>query len=366
MYDTQHVGYDPNATPSSLHEPSTTVPDDSEFETQPRLVSFELDANEEKLIPDSSDLNESSVRVDDETSEKNEEVDSDEDEVIEHEGLRDDIELKAKDRTKSSSYEDIYTGVKAPLEDVDDEVLIPPEVEIGDRYDKHVDAHFENIEGRASSFENLYETSTKEANVVEEKDVDEGDGTTDSDTDRPEKGIGEDEKFYVQSPPQMYMSTVKPEPELDLDLSSSQQKTSPSQSVQYMSPIDVTLESGLDLVGQNPQELSSSIEDRDALERSQSYEVRHDDFDAFDRHRHFSSPDDVLHVAGKDKEADEQGIHICRIYLRYVDVAVYLCFTFPLYFGHFKVFFMDWLRLLTFNFIFIMPKKCFQYKLSVM
>ena len=209
--------------------------------------------------------------------------------------------LEERDRLKSSSYEDIYCGIKAPLEG-DEEIIIPAEpLDIGDRHEhKHLDSSFvSSNSGRASSFENLYEASSKEADYVDDKDVDEGD-EVESDIDRPEKGVGEDEKYYVQSPPQMYMS-AQTESHLDLDLTC---PAAPSQQSppQFGSPIDVTLESGLDQVGHEEEDPG---EERDTLERSYSYEVGHEHDDTSDRHRHYSSPEAVLN---KDDQHAGKGI----------------------------------------------------------
>lgn len=216
------------------------------------------------------------------------------------------VSMEEKDRLKSSSYEDIYTDVKAPLED--EEIIIPlGPIEVGDRFEgKHIDSPFIGLsEGKTSSFENLYEASSKEAEDVDDKDVDERD--LDSDSDRPEKGEGEDEKYYVQSPPQMYMSTrTEPDSSLELDLIPATQQSGSPQIGRYTSPppIDVTLESGLDQVGHegeddDPLHLGGSRQkddQRDSLERSHSYEVGHEHDDTSDRQRHFSTPDEVLHM----------------------------------------------------------------------
>ena len=183
---------------------------------------------------------------------------------------------------RASSYEDIYRDVTPPLEDVGEAAWPGVAETVGDRHQGHVEPHHALMAGRASSYERLYEASHKEATHGDEKDVDEG--TTDSDIERPEKGAGEDEKYYVQSPPQMFSSTRT---DVDLDLELSDVKTSRSPSAQFGSPIDVTLEAGLDLVGHR----TVSGEQRETFERSQSYEVCDEHDDDVSRQRRFSTPD---------------------------------------------------------------------------
>lgn len=233
-------------------------------------------------------------------------------ELIEDSYTTEPMTLERKDRLRSSSYEDIYVDVKAPLED-DSEILIPSgPLQVGDRFEgKHFDSQF--VDGKASSFENLYEASSKEAEDIDDKDIDEKDA--ESDLDRPEKGEGEDEKYYVQSPPQMFMST-RTDTDYEVDVTSPVpiQKATP-QPGQYGSPIDVTLECGLDQVGQETtvqqhssgtRGISWQIEERaDSLERSQSYEVGHEHEGTSDRHRHYSSPDAVLHAELADEHVDK-------------------------------------------------------------
>ena len=155
--------------------------------------------------------------------------------------------------------------------------------ELGDRHVGHREPHLECLSGRTSSYERLYEPSHKEATHRDEKDVDEG--TTDSDLERPEKGAGEDEKYYVQSPPQMYASSRT---DTGLELELDDVKSSRSASAQYDSPIDVTLEAGLDLVGHHHTVLST--DDRESFERSQSYDVE-DERNDVAAPRRYSTPD---------------------------------------------------------------------------
>jgi len=227
--------------------------------------------------------------------------------------------LDAKDRLKSSSYEDIYVGIKGPLDDEDDLVMpMGAPIEVGDRFEsRHMDPQFVDGGAKSSSFENLYEASKKEEGDVEEKDIDERE--VESDPERPEKGFGEDEKEGScrdnKSPPP-YPSTSLSREEAD----------APSRSpvAKHPSPIDVTLESGLDQVGQDEKHVQFLIDSpsRNTLEHSVSYDPSQgellqdeDDSSSESRQRHFSSPDDtLLHQQGtttmtpnEDMERDKEG-----------------------------------------------------------
>ncbi len=224
-------------------------------------------------------------------------------------------QLEDKHRLMSSSYEDIYVGTSLPgdegLVSVDD--VVPGEV--GDRFDtRHVDPHLVKMpDGKSSSFENLYEEATvKESKDIEEKDVDEREKESDYDLDKPEKGEYEDEKAETEVE-KSDSETVHSAP---IDSSSDQlpgTRSPPAHLPSDLSPIDVTLESGLDRIGQTFAE----SQDRDSLERSKSYEAGTDEAaaDGEDslRQRHFSSPDDVLQT-GASPEAmsptgEDKGTH---------------------------------------------------------
>ena len=166
---------------------------------------------------------------------------------------------------RSSSFEGIYDDATPPLEGSSSESTtdVTP-CDVGDRFaPARVEEEEAGALARVSSFEGLYGDGAfgKEAAHVEEKDVDELGATTDSDLDRSEKGAHEDEKFYVQSPPQMFASARSDlASDLELDLSSGRSSAAHAQS-----PIDVTLESGLDRVGQSdatPVEEQVSFRDR--------------------------------------------------------------------------------------------------------
>ncbi len=287
-------------------------------------------------------------------------------------------------RLRSSSYEDIYKETTFEPEK-DESHILEDQTDVGDRFDtKHVETHLEpRLDGKTSSFENVYEETIKEAASVEEKDVDEievGRIELEHDLQLPEKGaidlvreteikspesyttesqdgktevadqvvhattmddVNEPESITESSAMDEEPSSVKeqhlesttsddrreaeleqaeeydsfdmgdmddqpPKPVtaedtlLDLtsaDKSGEQPHLSPIQIQKYPSPIDVTLESGLDQVGQEETEpMSTFIEaDHDSLERSQSYEgePEHDLLEP-ERQRHYSSPDDVL------------------------------------------------------------------------
>ena len=227
--------------------------------------------------------------------------------------------LEERHRLASSSYEDIYRETKFPTDGDDDEIEITAET-IGDRFDtKHADTHLVSLpDGKSSSYENLYvESGGKEAESVEEKDIDEKE-KDEVDIDRPEKGEGEDMKDGAATLPTDELSHVydhsrtAPETLGTVDSHShdsierpvklethSVTSTSIPPKAKVLSPIDVTYESGLDLIG---QEERLGEHERDVLERSQSYDsegvTEHGSSETHQeelRQRHYSSPDDVLH-----------------------------------------------------------------------
>ncbi len=238
------------------------------FEPEPRKTDF----FEYEQGPDDSDADEEEA--------------ADQFPADEHQVESDDDEVGMALGPRTSSYEDIYEGVKGPLEDEASTMQQPvgaSGLDIGDRFDtRHVDSEFRTT--KASSFENLYEAggggsdeeepgSFKEAGDVEEKDIDEASRSS-TDDERPEKGEGEDEKE------QTMLTSTRPTPN------------------KYTSPIDVTLESGLDLVGQDSID-EPGLGPHSQLERTHSYNVsvprppavEASVSAATERPRHYSSPD---------------------------------------------------------------------------
>lgn len=216
--------------------------------------------------------------------------------------------LQEKHRLLSSSYEEIYVGAKLPGEDEEEGILVGEDIEIGDKFEsKHVDSHLVSVsQGKSSSFENLYIASMKESQDVEEKEVDEKETTEEVDLDKPEKGEGEDEKeCMIQADLEKKgdfgsLSQIPEEAEIEskVEADSSVPPTTVSPPDQFSpppsAPIDVTYESGLDLVGQEQQTaVTFASEEHELLGRSLSYEADHVPEPA-PRHRHFSSPDEML------------------------------------------------------------------------
>ena len=267
----------------------SSAPAEPEYSSGPAAPEYSgIPAVHEELVPQEQEPVEYSRTI-------SSEVFQTEEQQAEEQYEADQATLEAKDRLKSSSYEDIYVGVKGPLEDDDDLVMpVGAPIEIGDRFDtRHVDPQFRDGGAKSSSFENLYEASKKEAGDVEEKDVDEQE--VDSDIDRPEKGFREDEKESRRGS----QSPQKPSSPPHLD------ELTPTRSpvAKYPSPIDVTLESGLDQVGQEEEKqpvvqfLMDVPGSREALERSLSYQQEvptAPQEDPTTRQRHFSIPDDAL------------------------------------------------------------------------
>lgn len=228
---------------------------------------------------------------------------------------------------RSSSFENIYQQTTLVAE-------APPSVElieVGDRFDtKHVPDHLGQMAGKLCSFENLYRETVKEAKSVEEKDVDEKEDEQKY-IDLPEKGAHEDQKEFerVDSQPQVEQmdiveeeavsisssahTMVKKAASLDLDIKVKWHPVLPPPKLvttQFFSqsspPIDVTYESGLDLVGQE-QQLNGTLESgHDNLERSQSYDIQEEQHSG-SRSRHYSSPEDMLHALGDDEAQEDKG-----------------------------------------------------------
>ena len=242
--------------------------------------------------------------------------------------LDDDAERSLDKR--SSSFEDIYQQTTLVAE----QPLCAEKFEVGDRFDtKHIPDHLGKIKGKLCSFENLYRETVKEAKSVEEKDVDEKEDEQKY-IDLPEKGAHEDQKEFerVDSLPEVEQMEVveeeaalaasaahpmvKKATSLDLDIKVKWHPVLPPPKLvmtQFFSqsspPIDVTYESGLDLVGQE-QQLTGTLESgHDNLERSQSYDIQeeqHGSTSSGSRSRHYSSPEDMLHALG-DEALEDKG-----------------------------------------------------------
>ena len=153
---------------------------------------------------------------------------------------------------RSSSYENIYVGTKLPgeepLEYSEDVDITSP----GDSFNgRHTESHLaKQSDGKSCSFENLYEESTaKETTCVEEKDVDEQED--EFNLDRPEKSIKEWQKEYDEMEDENASYTAGGRMTLTFENESSALASS---------PIDITLESGLDKVGCGASETQSPLQ----------------------------------------------------------------------------------------------------------
>lgn len=148
---------------------------------------------------------------------------------------------------RSSSYEDIYVGTKLPGDEQsdDDEAGVIDVADIGDRFDSRPAAtavHRRQSGRRSSSFENLYETQRREA-----------------------AGSGETENDSIQW--QMKESSCE-------DLSEKDSMLAPfSGQPRRNSPIDITVESGLDRVGQSEEYSTTKRSPSHSLQHSMSYDV---------------------------------------------------------------------------------------------
>lgn len=152
---------------------------------------------------------------------------------------------------RSSSYEDIYVGTKLPGDEPpDDEDDVVDVTNNGDRYDSRpTGAALRRQSGRrSSSFENLYEMQKKEAVFTEERNEMEN----------------EDENFCMQQ------WQIRDSAE---DLSEKDSVSAPVYSLvgdaRKNSPIDITVESGLDRLGQ------SAGYSRNKTKRSSSHLLQH-------------------------------------------------------------------------------------------
>ena len=182
---------------------------------------------------------------------------------------------------RSSSYEDIYVGTKLPGDEPsDDRDYVVDVSDIGDRFDSRpaCATTYRRQSGRSSSFENLYEMHQKLAAFAGESNDMEHDGESyysvqwqmrDSSEDISEKD-----------------SVLAPIPSLIGELKSS--------------PIDITVESGLDRVGQSMgYSRITAKRSPHLLQHSMSY-----DLDPDKRHREISS--------GSSLDGTDDGIDLQR------------------------------------------------------
>jgi hypothetical protein len=153
---------------------------------------------------------------------------------------------------RSSSYENIYVGTKLPGDECfeySDNVDIST---VGDPYYVgHEELHLtKRSDGRSSSFENLYENIQVKEEVTCEKEEEVGEKDDETGLNKPENGGNEDgkenagEEVCVRSVPSGRPS-VTFENEASLFPSS---------------PIDITLESGLDKIGHGKSETSPKLQ----------------------------------------------------------------------------------------------------------
>jgi hypothetical protein len=153
---------------------------------------------------------------------------------------------------RSSSYENIYVGTKLPGEESQEYCDVLEISAVGEpRYAGHEEPHLtKRIDGKSSSFENLYESiQMKETTCVEEKDVDER-GDDEPDRYEPEKGEHYEEKEDVdEGGYDRPVTAGRPSVTFGNDA-----LLFPS------SPIDITLESGLDKIGHGKSEASPLLQ----------------------------------------------------------------------------------------------------------
>jgi len=157
---------------------------------------------------------------------------------------------------RSSSYEDIYVGTKLPGDEhTDDENGILDVSEIGDRFDSRpaTAVFLRQTRRKSSSFENLYEIQKKEAVFAEEMNE-------------------MDSENFCTNQWQMKDSSE--------DVSEKDSMLAPFPSLiahaRRNSPIDITVESGLDRVGQTTEYSSRNTTKRSSsrvLQHSMSYDV---------------------------------------------------------------------------------------------
>lgn len=184
---------------------------------------------------------------------------------------------------RSSSYEDIYVGTKLPgdeYQDDDDGVLDVSD--IGDRFDSRPASmpFRRQSAGRSSSFENLYEIQKKEAGFGGERHEMETDGDHFCTNQWQTKDSSEDVSEKDSLTP--FSSLIG--------------------QARRNSPIDITVESGLDRVGQTTEQNRSSTKRFSTrfLQHSMSYDMVPDS-----RHHKLGSGSSSL---DGDADDDDDGV----------------------------------------------------------
>ena len=192
------------------------------------------------------------------------------------------------------------------------------------REDVEQEARLDDVDERSPSYEDLCQ---KESKNVEEKDVDEREDEQRY-IDLPEKGAHEDQKEFKRDDSSPEVETTEAVEEeatptasaapagvrkaasfdLDIKVKWHPELSPPKLVTTQFAPIDVTFESGLDLIGQEPNVAGTLESGHDSLERSQSYDVhegQHSSASSGARCRHYSSPEDVLYALGDDAQEDK-------------------------------------------------------------
>ena len=221
-------------------------------------------------------------------------------------------------RLKSSSYEDIYKETTFETDRDESDILLSHE-EVGDKFDtKQTDEKFEDIPGKTSSYENVYEESLKEASCIEEKDVDELEKELKvfaAEVEKPEKDdsgrektehddLEKDEEYDDFDDGTAGRIAESRTPDDIEEIQTEELATDEPGAVaspplrKYPSPIDITYESGLDQVGQDELRTAVTKTTEEALERSHSYDGSPEvETDSRPKFRHLSTPDDALGTA---------------------------------------------------------------------
>lgn len=180
--------------------------------------------------------------------------------------LNDDI------RTKTSSFENIYQETSLDAE-VMPEKLSPEEIDIGDRFDtKHAEPHLKGSpEKLSSSFENLYEEAAAAQDQLE-KDVDEKAFAAIITTSEYERDVT---KSPPAKTPVLTLLGSDGQAAGARAVSFDQQDMAAPQS--SVSPIDLTFEHGLDKLGHEEKKGSGLLavltRDHVPLDRSQSMDT---------------------------------------------------------------------------------------------
>jgi hypothetical protein len=154
-----------------------------------------------------------------------------------HEAVRTDHVIEVM-RNRTSSYEDIYTGVDLEQGD-NNQTTGETELNVGDRFDtRHADTHLmRRADGRTSSFEDLYGASHH------------GDVQNDEEAEQTpdDESVASEPSVKVVHPPPPPSTTHK--------------------------PIDVTYSSGLNLIGQD-ETCEEPEQEHDRLSRTASLNIR--------------------------------------------------------------------------------------------